>query len=165
MGDTFIYDFLKFRLKKHRVHFRKPIPLKNYEKAILGIIANKEGELSYLELGRTLGFAIEDDRNSNIRKDKAEIEIFETYLNDLKCSHLLEFDREFIILSDWGLRALKENRKFGFYKGNIQIPNFLIFIALIIHVLFRHGDLAFLQLSPIRFKRNQFGRLNRISIH
>jgi len=124
MGDTFIYDFLKFRLKKHRVHFRKPIPLKNYEKAILGIIANKEGELSYLELGRTLGFAIEDDRNSNIRKDKAEIEIFETYLNDLKCSHLLDFDREFIILSDWGLRALKENRKFGFFKGNIQIPEF-----------------------------------------
>ncbi len=124
MRDTFIFDFIKLRLKKHRVHFRKPLPLKKYEKAILGIIASKEGEVSYTELGKILGFAIEDDQLSNIRKDKAEIEIFEAYLYDLKRSHLLDYDSEFITLSDWGFRALEEDRKFGFYRGYVQIPEF-----------------------------------------
>lgn len=124
MSESILYDQLKLRLRRHRIHFRKPLPLRKFEKAILGILSNANSCLGYVELGQILGFAVQSDSRIGLRKDSGEIEMYETFLNEINNSHLLKFDHETVCLTDWGIKALQEDRKFGFYTGYISIPEF-----------------------------------------
>lgn len=124
MIDTVLFEPIKLRLKKHKVFFRKPLPLKKFEKAILGVIASREGKLEYHELGRVLGFATENNPDLNLRIDKAELDIYQSYLEALRRYHLIEYSAEMVQIKDWGIRALEEDRKFGFFAGSLLIPEF-----------------------------------------
>jgi hypothetical protein len=124
MQSISIIEPIKIRLKGYKTLFRRALPLEKHEKAILGLINQNNGSYGFIELGTVLGFAVEENANLRIRKDVAEIQLFESYLENLKTSHLIEYNSQSIQLTFWGQKAINEDCKYSFYSGNIQIPEF-----------------------------------------
>lgn len=124
MQSISIIEPIKIRLKVYKTLFRRALPLEKHEKAILGLINQNNGSYGFIELGTVLGFAVEDNIDLHIRKDVAEIQLFESYLENLKSSHLIEYNSQSIQLTFWGEKAITDNLKYSFYSGNIQIPEF-----------------------------------------
>ncbi|MGC6415067.1 MAG: DarT ssDNA thymidine ADP-ribosyltransferase family protein [Bacteroidia bacterium] len=124
MQSISIIEPIKIRLKGYKTLFRRALPLEKHEKAILGLINQNNGSYGFVELGTVLGFAVEDNTDLHIRKDVAEIQLFESYLENLKSSHLIEYNSQSIQLTFWGEKAITDNLKYSFYSGNIQIPEF-----------------------------------------
>lgn len=124
MQSISIIEPIKIRLKGYKTLFRRALPLEKHEKAILGLINQNNGSYGFIELGTVLGFAVEDNTDFHIRKDVAEIQLFESYLENLKSNHLIEYNSQSIQLTYWGEKAITENLKYSFYSGNIQIPEF-----------------------------------------
>lgn len=124
MQSISIIEPIKIRLKGYKTLFRRALPLEKHEKAILGLINQNNGSYGFVELGTVLGFAIEDNTDLHIRKDVAEIQLFESYLENLKSSHLIEYNNQSIQLTFWGEKAITDDLKYSFYSGNIQIPEF-----------------------------------------
>lgn len=124
MQSISIIEPIKIRLKGFKTLFRRALPLEKHEKAILGLINQNNGSYGFIELGTVLGFAVEDNTDLHIRKDVAEIQLFESYLENLKSSHLIEYNNQNIQLTFWGEKAITEDLKYSFYSGNIQIPEF-----------------------------------------
>src|SRR5690606_5294635 len=124
MQSISIIEPIKIRLKGYKTLFRRALPLEKHEKAILGLNDQNNGSYGFIGLGTVLGFAVEDNTNLHIRKDVAEIQLFESYLENLKSSHLIEYNRQSIQLTFWGEKAITDNLKYSFYSGNIQIPEF-----------------------------------------
>ena len=124
MQSISIIEPIKIRLKGYKTLFRRALPLEKHEKAILGLINQNNGSYGFIELGTVLGFAVEENANLSIRKDVAEIQLFESYLENLKTSHLIEYNSQSIQLTFWGQKAINEDCKYSFYSGNIQIPEF-----------------------------------------
>ena len=124
MQSISIIEPIKIRLKGYKTLFRRALPLEKHEKAILGLIYQNNGDYGFRELGTVLGFAVADNPDLNIRKDVAEIQLFESYLENLKSSYLIEYNSQSIQLTFWGEKAITENLKYSFYSGNIQIPEF-----------------------------------------
>ncbi|MHC5202479.1 DarT ssDNA thymidine ADP-ribosyltransferase family protein [Myroides sp. LJL119] len=124
MQSISIIEPIKIRLKGYKTLFRRALPLEKHEKAILGLINQNNGSYGFIELGAVLGFAVEDNTDLHIRKDVAEIQLFESYLEDLKSSHLIEYNSQGIQLTFWGEKAITDDLKYSFYSGNIQIPEF-----------------------------------------
>ncbi|MDG4950779.1 DUF4433 domain-containing protein [Weeksellaceae bacterium KMM 9724] len=124
MQNIFIIEPIKIRLRGYKTLFRRALPLEKYEKAILGLIHQNNSVFGFSELGAVLGFAVEDNPNLHIRKDIAEIQLFESYLKKLKTSHLIEYNSQSIQLTFWGEKAINDDCKYSFYSGNIQIPEF-----------------------------------------
>lgn len=124
MQSISIIEPIKIRLKGYKTLFRRALPLEKHEKAILGLINQNNGSYGFIELGTVLGFAVEDNTDLHIRKDVAEIQLFESYLENLKSSHLIEYNNQSIQLTFWGEKAITDDLKYSFYSGNIQIPEF-----------------------------------------
>ena len=124
MQSISIIEPIKIRLKGYKTLFRRALPLEKHEKAILGLINQNNGSYGFIELGTVLGFAVEDNADLHIRKDVAEIQLFESYLENLKSSHLIEYNNQSIQLTFWGEKAITDDLKYSFYSGNIQIPEF-----------------------------------------
>lgn len=124
MQSISIIEPIKIRLKGYKTLFRRAFPLEKHEKAILGLINQNNGSYGFIELGTVLGFAVEDNTDLHIRKDVAEIQLFELYLENLKSSHLIEYNSQNILLTFWGEKATTDDLKYSFYSGNIQIPEF-----------------------------------------
>ena len=124
MQSISIIEPIKIRLKGYKTLFRRALPLEKHEKAILGLINQNNGSYGFIELGTVLGFAVEDNTDLHIRKDVAEIQLFESYLENLKSSHLIEYNSQGIQLTFWGEKAITDDLKYSFYSGNIQIPEF-----------------------------------------
>ena len=124
MQDISVIEPIKIKLKKYKTLFRRALPLEKHEKAILGLINQNNGNYGFIELGTILGFAVEDNADLHIRKDVAEIQLFESYLENLKFNHLIEYDNQSIQLTFWGEKAITDDLKYSFYSGNIQIPEF-----------------------------------------
>lgn len=124
MQGISIIEPIKIRLKGYKILFRRALPLEKHEKAILGLINQNNGSYGFIELGTVLGFAVEDNTDLHIRKDVAEIQLFESYLENLKSSHLIEYNSQNIQLTFWGEKAITDDLKYSFYSGHIQIPEF-----------------------------------------
>jgi hypothetical protein len=124
MESISISEPIKIRLKGYRTLFRRALLLEKQEKAILGLIYRNNGSYGFIELGTVLGFAVEDNTDNHIRKDVAEIQLFESYLESLKVSHLIDYNSQSIQLTFWGEKAITDDLKYSFYSGNIQIPEF-----------------------------------------
>ncbi len=124
MQSISIIEPIKIRLRGYKTLFRRALPLEKYEKAILGLIYQNNGDYGFSELGIVLGFAVADNPDLHIRKDVAEIQLFESYLENLKSSHLIEYNNQSIQLTFWGEKAITDDLKYSFYSGNIQIPEF-----------------------------------------
>jgi hypothetical protein len=119
-----ITEPVKIRLREYKTLFRRFSPLEKQEKAILGLIYQNNGDYGFIELGNILGFAISDNPERLVRKDIAEIELFQSYLENLKSKHLIEFNDKSVQLTFWGEKAINDGCKYSFYSGNIQIPEF-----------------------------------------
>jgi len=119
-----IVEPIKIRLKGYKTLFRRAMPLEKHEKAILGLVYQNNGNYGFIELGTDLGFAVADNPDLHIRKDVAEIQLFESYLENLKSSHLIKYNNQSIQLTFWGEKAITDKLKYSFYSGNIQIPEF-----------------------------------------
>ncbi|MFC2188283.1 DarT ssDNA thymidine ADP-ribosyltransferase family protein [Fulvivirgaceae bacterium LMO-SS25] len=124
MQSISIIQPIKIRLKGYKTLFRRALPLEKHEKAILGLINQNNGSYGFIELGTVLGFAVEDNTDLHIRKDVAEIQLFESYLENLKSNHLIEYNSQSIQFTYWGEKAINDDLKYSFYSGNIQIPEF-----------------------------------------
>ena len=124
MQSISIIEPIKIRLKGYKTLFRRALPLEKHEKAILGLINQNNGSYGFIKLGTVLGFAVEDNTDLHIRKDVAEIHLFESYLENLKFSHLIEYNNQSIQLTFWGEKAITDDLKYSFYSGKIQIPEF-----------------------------------------
>ncbi|MCH8479068.1 MAG: hypothetical protein LAT56_14170 [Wenzhouxiangella sp.] len=124
MQSISIIEPIKIRLRGYKTLFRRALPLEKHEKAILGLIHQNNGDYRFSELGTVLGFAVADNPDLHIRKDVAEIQLFESYLENLKSSHLIEYNNQSIQLTFWGVKAITDDLKYSFYSGNIQIPEF-----------------------------------------
>lgn len=124
MQSISIIEPIKIRLKGYKTLFRRALPLEKHEKAILGLINQNNGSYEFIELGTVLGFAVADNPELQVRKDVAEIQLFESYLENLKSNHLIEYNSQSIQLTYWGEKAINDDLKYSFYSGNIQIPEF-----------------------------------------
>jgi hypothetical protein len=124
MQSISIVEPIKIRLKGYKTLFRRVLPLEKHEKAILGLINKNNGSYGFIELGIVLGFAVEDKPELQVRKDVAEIQLFESYLKNLKSNHLIEYNNQSVQLTFWGEKAINDDIKYSFYSGNIQIPEF-----------------------------------------
>jgi hypothetical protein len=124
MQSVSILEPIKIQLKSFKILFRRTLPLDNYEEAILGLIHENNGEYEYNELGALLGFAMQDIPSEKIRKDDAEIQIYSSYLEDLKSNYLIQYNSHKVHLTFWGEKALSDQVKYSFFSGNITIPEF-----------------------------------------
>ncbi|WP_296622588.1 DarT ssDNA thymidine ADP-ribosyltransferase family protein, partial [Marivirga sp.] len=119
-----IIEPVKIRLRSFKTLFRRALPLEKHESAILGLIHSNNGEYGYKGLGSLLGFAMQEDAGKSIRKDTAEIQLFDSYLENLKSNHLIQYDTQSIELTYWGQKAIRDRVKYTFYSCNIQVPEF-----------------------------------------
>lgn len=124
MQSISIIEPIKIRLRGYKTLFRRALPLEKHEKAILGLIHQNNGDYGFSELGTVLGFAVADNPSLHVRKDVAEIQLFESYLENLRSSHLIEYNNQSVRLTFWGEKAINDDIKYLFYSGNIQIPEF-----------------------------------------
>jgi len=124
MHSISIKEPVKIRLRSYKTLFRRALPLENYEKGILGLIHENNGEYDYNELGSVLGFAMQDNLPKGIRKDIAEVQIFEYYLENLKSNHLIQYNNQSVQLTFWGEKAISDQLKYLFYSGSIKVPEF-----------------------------------------
>ncbi|WP_194269525.1 DarT ssDNA thymidine ADP-ribosyltransferase family protein [Oceanihabitans sp. IOP_32] len=124
MQSISIIEPIKIRLRRYKSLFRRALPLEKHEKAILGLIYQNNGDYGFSELGTVLGFAVEDNPELQVRKDVAEIQLFESYLENLKSNDLIDYNNQSVRLTFWGEKAINDDCKYSFYSGNLQIPEF-----------------------------------------
>jgi hypothetical protein len=124
MQSISIIEPIKIRLRGYKTLFRRALPLEKHEKALLGLIHQNNGDYGFSELGTVLGFAVADNPSLHVRKDVAEIQLFESYLENLRSTHLIEYNNQSVRLTFWGEKAINDDIKYSFYSGNIQIPEF-----------------------------------------
>jgi len=124
MQGISIKEPVKIRLRSYKTLFRRALPLENYEKAILGLIHENNGEYDYNVLGSLLGFAMLNNSSKGMRKDIAEVQIFESYLDNLKSNHLIQYNNQNVQLTFWGKKAISDQLKYLFYSGSIKVPEF-----------------------------------------
>ncbi|TDQ33381.1 DarT ssDNA thymidine ADP-ribosyltransferase family protein [Zeaxanthinibacter enoshimensis] len=116
---------VKLGLKNYKLKYRKTEALTKYEQAIIGLLHEQGGLMEWKELGEILGFAVAENLDEGVRKDYAEVGIFESYLDALQKVHLISRDEDCILLSEWGEVAVQEGVKHLFYNGLIRVPGFM----------------------------------------
>jgi len=109
MQSISIIESTKIRFRGYKTLFRRALPLEKHEKAILGLIYHNNGDYGFSELGTVLGFAVEDNPELQVRKDVAEIHLFDSYLENLKANHLIEYIKKSVPFTFWGETAINDH--------------------------------------------------------
>lgn len=122
-----LHKNLEIRLASHVAYFTNSVPITELDEIILELLIVYDGEILFDDLGNLLGFATRDDKRTNVRYDKSEVQIFRDLLNTLSRFHLVSiekntFNRNQVLITKFGIEALETKEKKLFYRGLIQIP-------------------------------------------
>lgn len=112
------------RVAKRKVHYRKPLSLSELDSIILSFLMLFEDSIDFKELGKLLGFALENDPEKQTYYDPAEESIYNSLLETLIRFHLIESVKEesgcnTIRTTFWGINARNMGIKYLFYEGII----------------------------------------------
>ena len=109
------------------IYYSEAYELSPLDKLICSILSNKErNELSYISLGLMLGFDLDNDNNKHY-KDEAEVELYKSLIKEVEEWGLVKIEQNgvsTITLTNFGEKALSDNKKYKLYRGNCKLISF-----------------------------------------
>ena len=96
----------------HQIRYRKAFNINEIDEIFCSIINAKGNQVEFSELGKLLGFNLQD---------LAETDILNIYLKDLTEYKLIATDKEIIQLTEFGQEALQSKLKYKYYFASTEL--------------------------------------------
>jgi hypothetical protein len=95
-----------------QINYRKAFDIDDIDEVFCTIIKEKENKTELTELAILLGFNLQD---------VAEMDILNTYLKGLTEYNLIEVDKDYILLTEYGEAALQSKLKYKYYSTITEV--------------------------------------------